>query len=222
MSPVARLAVAWSAEPTILGGSAAAALAWLPPLLVAAVPDAAWTRLLSRRAPRAVERVLGSPPVALGLALGDLTLWHAPALYDAALASEALHAVEHLTFLVAFCAFWWPLVGPRSRRLPPGGAIAYLALAAAGCSVVGVLVTFAPVGTWRHYLSDEDPLAIRPWLRGLLSPAEDQQLGGLVMWVASTPLLLGPALAALARAFRGEASPVPVGPEAGVANGRRP
>lgn len=187
-----------------------------PPLLLAGVPAAAWRRLLARRVPRAVERVLGAPAIALGLALGDLALWHVPALYDAALASEALHAFEHLTFLVVFMAFWWPLLAPAPRRLAPGAALAYLALCAAGCAVIGVLVTFAPLGTWAHYLrAGEDPLGIRAWLAQAIPPADDQQLGGLVMWVASTPLLLVPALSAVARAFRGDgAAPARAGERA--------
>ncbi len=177
----------------------------VPPLLVGAVPGPAWERLLARGWARAGERVLGAAPVALGLALGALALWHVPALYDAALRSEPLHAFEHLTFLFAFTVFWWPLVAPAPWRLSPGAAIAYLAAAAAGCSVLGVLVTFAPLGTWRYYLDAGDPLGIRPWLAAQLTARDDQQLGGLIMWVASTPLLLGPALAALGRAFGGGA-----------------
>lgn len=261
MTPLETIARAWSPEPTVLAGCAAAALGWallarprrarhaarfagglaalllalvspldvlsdaylfsahmvqhvvltfvVPPLLLSGVGPDAWARLLARPLPRRVERVLGAPPLALAVALGDLALWHVPALYDAALGSEALHAFEHVTFLVAFCAFWWPLVGPEPRRLGPGAAIGYLAAAAAGCSVLGVLVTFAPLGTWAHYLGGEDPLGVRAWLAAAIPPAEDQQLGGLLMWVASTPLLLAPALIAVGRVLRGEGAAAP-------------
>lgn len=255
MTPLARLAGAWNAEPTVIAGAAAALALWAllagprtpgravrfgaglaalllallspldvlsdaylfsahmlqhvlltfvaPPLLLAGVGPEAWERLLARRGPREAEAILARPFVALPVAMGALALWHVPALYDAALASEPLHAFQHLVFLAAFSVFWWPLVAPGPRRLAPGAAIAYLGAAAAGCAILGVLVTFAPLGTWSHYLGDEDPLAIRGWLSAVITPAEDQQLGGLLMWVASTPLLLGPALAALGRAFRG-------------------
>ena len=60
-------------------------------------------------------RVLGHPAVALPLWLADLYLWHVPALYQAALSSQAVHALEHACFVGFGIAMWMALLGPLPK-----------------------------------------------------------------------------------------------------------
>lgn len=158
----------------------------VPPLLLWGLPPADTARLLRRRPIAALEARLGAPAVAFTVATVALWLWHLPALYDAALVRHGLHVAEHLVFLVTATMFWWPVLHPDPRRrLVAGRAMAYLAAALVSGSLLGILLTFAPAGTYPFYLDPPDPWHALPLLRGAwgLTPAVDQQLGGILMWV---------------------------------------
>ena len=57
-------------------------------------------------------QVLSNPVVALPLWIGNLFLWHAPVLYQAAIASEVVHALQHACFVGFGIAMWLALLGP--------------------------------------------------------------------------------------------------------------
>src|SRR5947208_2628066 len=60
-------------------------------------------------------RILVHPAVALPLWLLDMYLWHVPTLYQAALHSEAVHALEHACFVGFGIAMWMALIGPLPK-----------------------------------------------------------------------------------------------------------
>ena len=94
----------------VLGLRGPLALFVVPPAVLAGGGALAAARVSSRRAQAAV---------ALSIWVGTMYAWHVPALYDAAVASPALHAVEHASFLAVGPA---RVDGdPRSRpqRRPP-------------------------------------------------------------------------------------------------------
>ena len=173
----------------------------VPPMLLMAVSPALAARMLGVRAIAGIERVLGRPAIAWTIASLTLWLWHEPALYNAALADEELHIFEHLCFLVAFTIFWWPLFAPmHQHRLAPLLAVMYLFAGAVSCSVLGILIVFAPLGSFPAYLSPRDELGILPLIRGWgLNPRVDQDLGGLLMWLGGGAVFLGAMIVALAR-----------------------
>ena len=115
-----------------------------------------------------------------------MTAWHVPALYNFALAHEPVHIFQHLSFLVTATIFWWPVLHPLpEHRLPTGAAIAYLFAAAAENSILGIVLTFMPVGHYPAYLHPKDELGALDLIRNRwgISAAQDQRLGGLLMWV---------------------------------------
>lgn len=158
---------------------------------------------------RRAEHILGRPVVAWVIGMGTLWIWHVPGLYDAALAHEGIHIVQHLTFLVTATIFWWPVVALASlRRLRSLGAVPYLLSSSLASSVLGIILTFAPPGLYPAYAHPADPLGILRFVRrewGLTAQA-DQQLGGLLMWVLSSPVYLAALVAAFARWY-GETEP---------------
>lgn len=174
----------------------------VPPLLLLGIPPRLFERLLLWEPARRVERVLGRPLLAWTLGTGTLWLWHAPPLYDAALRSEGVHIVQHLTFLVTATIFWWPVVAPAPlRRLASLAAVPYLIASSLASSVLGVILTFAPPGLYAPYLHPADPLGILRLIRQGwgFSARADQQLGGLLMWTLTSPVYLTALAAALAR-----------------------
>lgn len=180
-----------------------------PPLLVAGAPAAALRRALERPWVSRLERALSRPAVGALLALSALAVWHLPGPYDAAVADEEVHVLEHLCLLVAFTLYWWPALTPvPGRRLAPGAAIAHLAAGAVITSAVGILVTFAGAARYAAYAGTRDPLGLLPVLRGSgLGRGDDLVLSGLLMWMGGTPVFLGLALGALRRWYAADAAP---------------
>ena len=174
----------------------------IPPLFLLGLPRRLVESALRHAAVARLERLLSLPALAWSLGIGTMLVWHLPALFNAALASERLHIFQHLTFLVTGTIFWWPVVGPlEERRLQALGAIAYLFTACAGCSLLGAALTFAPAGIYPAYLHPEDRYGLLPLIRTGwgLDLKSDQQLGGLLMWVPGCFIYLTAILANFAR-----------------------
>jgi putative membrane protein len=117
-----------------------------------------------------------SAPIAAWLLHGaTLWLWHLPALYQATLTSEAVHAAQHTTFLFTALLFWWTLIHGRGGRMSYGAAFAYIFTTAVHTSILGALLTCSGQ-LWY-------PIYEGRTLQFGLTVLQDQQLGGLIMWV---------------------------------------
>ncbi len=160
----------------------------VPPLLLLGIPPELVQRTVaSRWRFGGLLRLLGNPLAAWVLATGVLWVWHAPVLYGAALRSDVIHILQHAMFLSTALLFWWPVVAPISghARMEAWGLIAYLFAAMAAGSALGILLAFAPVGLYPHYLNPQDHHGLLGLVRDGwgISPADDQQLGGMLMWI---------------------------------------
>jgi cytochrome c oxidase assembly factor CtaG len=131
------------------------------------------------------------PLVAWLLAATALLVWHLPALYQAALRSELVHAAEHAGFFGSALLFWWTVVHAGGRRAPGHGwAILSIFGAAALSGALGVALTYAPSPWYPAYAATTTAWG--------LTPREDQQLAGLIMWIPAGMIYLLAALALLA------------------------
>ncbi len=174
----------------------------VPPLLLLGTPRWVFERVLRWRPAAIVERALRQPAVAWLLGTGAVWVWHVPALYNAALDSEGVHIGQHLCFLVTATIFWWPVLSPLDGHgLEPVVAIIYLFAAAFASSVLGIVLTFAGPGLYPAYLHPEGDPAVLSLVRNDwgISPAGDQQLGGLLMWVPGSLVYLASIMAVFAR-----------------------
>jgi putative membrane protein len=164
----------------------------IPPLLLLGTPAFDLGRLSK------LERAVGHPPVSWLLGVGVMLAWHIPVLFNAALANDGLHVIQHLSFLISGTIFWWPVIGPlEDRRLPMLATVSYLFSACVCCSLLGAFLTFAPVGLYSAYLN---PPA-HPWG---LDPKTDQQLGGMLMWVPGCFIYLAGILSTVMRWYGAE------------------
>jgi putative membrane protein len=125
--------------------------------------------------------------------------WHVPALFESAMRNEALHALQHASFLGAALVYWSSLLGRADRRAGTAGAgrgAAVLSLFATSMQtgVLGALLTLGSVPWYPAYGE-----AAAQWG---LTPLEDQQLAGLLMWVPGGVAYIGAALALLASWLR--------------------
>lgn len=119
--------------------------------------------------------------------LAAVWVWHAPAPYAAALASDGIYWLMQLTLLGSGLLFWQVALSPRTDRL---AALLLLLGTMAHMGLLGALITFAPQALYAPHA-----LTTMPW--GLTQLA-DQQLGGLVMWVpAALPYLAAAVAVAL-------------------------
>lgn len=170
------------------------------PLLVLGRPLATWTwafspprrravgRLFQARGWSAIWTTLTDPLVAWALHALALWGWHIPAAFDAALENEALHIAQHFSFLGTALFFWWAVLGHDPRgRYGPGHSAAYLFTTMLHTGALGALLSLAPTPWYAPYIPQTAALGF--------DPVEDQQLGGLVMWV---PAGLAYVIAALA------------------------
>jgi putative membrane protein len=176
------------------------------PLLVLSRPFEAWTWALrpawrkalggvARFGPlRAAWRTCTEPIGAWTLHAVALWAWHVPALFEAALAHEGVHVAQHACFFVSALFFWWSVFSRSARR--GGASVASLFTTMMHTSALGALLTFAPTPWYAHYA---DTAAFG------LSALEDQQLGGLVMWVPGGLAYLGAGLAIVAASLGGHA-----------------
>ena len=179
----------------------------VPPLLIAGLPADRMRALLDWAPACRLERFLSRPLVALIAGVGTLWLWHVPALYDAAVFNETIHAFEHLAFMVTGSVLFWPVFSPLpERRLRAPQALFLLFAAAFANSLLGILLTFAPLGVYQAYLHPDDELGLLPLLRDRwgIGALFDQQLGGLFMWVLGGVILLSVVLVVMARWFAAE------------------
>lgn len=143
-----------------------------PPLLVLGRPFAALGATLPRRALRIAAWPLRLPPAwAWALHAAALWAWHLPRGFDAALASDSTHALQHASFFFSALLFWWAVF----RRLRTGMAVVYILTTLIHGGALAALLTFAPL----------------PLYQGIA--LQDQQLGGLIMWVPAgyAMLLIG-------------------------------
>ncbi|MBP2296125.1 cytochrome c oxidase assembly protein [Azospirillum rugosum] len=139
--------------------------------------------------PGTARRAVKHPEIAWILHGATIWTWHLPGPYMAALADDAVLWAMHLSMLVTAVAAWRTLL--RSE----GAAAGRPAFAAFGTSMhlvlLSFLLVFAKGPLFPYHLT-----TTQPWG---LSPLEDQQLGGLIMWVPGGLAYLVAALWALAR-----------------------
>lgn len=160
--------------------------------------------------PRSVRRLAGGVwrTAASGVAVVGLTsptgatvihgaaiwVWHAPQFFDAAVTHEWVHRLQHLSFLLTGLLFWWAML----RRASYGVATWHLFVTMLHTSVLGALIALAPAVLYHGQTVHAVAFG--------LTPLEDQQLAGLVMWVPAGAVYAGAVLLCAARWISGSGS----------------
>jgi putative membrane protein len=136
--------------------------------------------------------VSGRPFIAWMTGVGLMWVWHLPSLYNG-MAMGGMNGRQLLdttsilhgaSMLAGGAIFSWPVIMPNpSLRLAPLKAVLYLSSACVFCSLLGLLITFAPAGTY------------------IGVTASDQQTGGLIMWVPCCLIYLSASMYLLVKWF---------------------
>ena len=152
------------------------------------------------------------------LCLGTMWFWHVPIVHDAMTSQplaygdgiplctlagpsesglvNVLHIIQPVSLVLAGVCFAWPILGPLpSYRVHPLTGVAYLATACVGCSLLGMLITFAPTGLYTLNAGPDyygiGQLTHQNWG---FDRRTDQQTAGLLMWVPGCFIYLSGAL----------------------------
>jgi putative membrane protein len=148
----------------------------------------------------ALTAALRRPLVAWGVHATVLWAWHVPALYQATLRSELIHFLQHASFMAGALVFWWAAVDLVRRPVPRYGiGVLSVFTTAVHGAVLGALLTFSLVLWYPAYA-----VSAAAWG---MPPLEDQQLGGLIMWIPAGVVYLGAMLWLLALGLQAREHP---------------
>src|SRR5438445_2114373 len=144
--------------------------------------------LLLRRTPRLLGHFLSNPVFCWLAGTAAVIAWHSPTLFQLGLSSDTWHVVEDACFLSAGLLFWRPIVrtGPRDAKSPQWSMPLYLFLATLPCDILSAFLTFCGRVVYPSYVSTARIFS--------LSPLQDQECAGALMWVCVTFAYLIPAI----------------------------
>jgi putative membrane protein len=191
-----RLFVAHMVEHEVIMVMAAPLLAVARPIgaFLWALPPAIRKSLgsLTKSAPLSrVWVVLRDPLVATVLHAMVLWAWHMPQLFNLVLVYITMHRLQHATFFLSAVLFWWSLFFGPMRHRAYGASVAWLFVTNLQTAALGILITLA-----REPWYPQQTAFASAWS---LTPLQDQQLAGLVMWVPAGFVYTGIALYFAAR-----------------------
>ncbi|HZD78559.1 MAG TPA: cytochrome c oxidase assembly protein [Actinomycetota bacterium] len=142
-----------------------------------------------------VVRTVRRPVVAWSVFTIALWSWHLPVLYQAAVEDPLLHALEHTAFLSTAMLAWSVALDERPREgMGVLGRALFLSASAVQSGLLGALILFA--STLLYPVHGPGPA-----LWGL-TPLQDQQLAGALMWIPPAAVYLTATGAILLRTFR--------------------
>jgi putative membrane protein len=180
-------------------------MAVAPPLILLGAPLRSFVHALPQRFVRAASagflswspmrqlgrrlgHVLGNPLFCWLAAVIALIGWHIPAAFELAMRSNAWHEFEYACFFGTGLLFWWPVIRPwpavaSSLRW---STVLYLFFATFPCDMLSAFLTFCDRVVYPFYLSGNQRFGI--------SPLQDQEYAGALMWVCVTFIYLVPAV----------------------------
>ncbi|MBV9034844.1 MAG: cytochrome c oxidase assembly protein [Acidobacteriaceae bacterium] len=128
---------------------------------------------------------LTDPLTAWVLHAAAIWIWHIPFLFHLTLTSELAHTAQHLSFFFSGLLFWWAIFYAKGQKAY-GSGILYVFTTAVHTGILGALLTFAPHVWYPAYSKTTQAWGF--------TPLEDQQVGGLIMWVPASLVYLAAGL----------------------------
>jgi cytochrome c oxidase assembly factor CtaG len=133
-------------------------------------------------------RTLTHPVLCWLAAMVTLVAWHVPGVFALAMQSQWWHEVEYASFFVTGLLFWWPVIQPwpSVARWPRWCIPLYLFLATLPCDALSAFLAFCDRVVYPSYLTA--PRVFN------MSPLQDQQCAGALMWTCATFIYLIPSV----------------------------
>jgi cytochrome c oxidase assembly factor CtaG len=168
---------------------------WAPPLLLIGLTPAMRTAVAARGG-RVLE-TLTQPAVALPTWLVGWYVVHLSAVYDAAVRSPYLLALEHAFLIAIGLVFWWPVICDVPRAVATLTRLGYVFAAFVGSAFLGLALTFSPP-VYDYYET-------RPERLWGITAEQDQNLGGILMSTEQALVFFAAIVWLLLRLLREEA-----------------
>jgi putative membrane protein len=136
-----------------------------------------------------VGRILAHPAFCWIAATVTVIAWHVPIIFELGMRSYSWHAIQQISFFVAGLLFWWPVIQPwpSDSRWPKSSIPLYLFFATLPCDALSAFLTFCDRVVYRSYL-------LRHHRAFGISPLQDQEWAGVLMWVCITFIYMVPAV----------------------------
>lgn len=190
MHMVQHLLLIMIAPPLLLIANPMAVMLWGLPDRLRRPVGQGFSRALHRDSgSRKLLRTITSPGVVWLLWVIVIVGWHDPNMYNAALRSDFVHDVEHISFFLVSMAYWWHVTGagPRiHKQFGLLGRIIFVLAAIPPNMMTGVVLAFADNPIYAYYLDIP-----RIWN---ISVMTDQRISGVIMWIPGSMMYIIAAL----------------------------
>jgi cytochrome c oxidase assembly factor CtaG len=155
------------------------------PVLQFFLPRPVLVPLARQRRLRAALRKLRRPLVAIPLYTFVLYAWHLDFMFEGALRSPAVHALQHESFVVASVLVWWSALEPDRARVPGElWKIGHIVGARLSGMFLGMAFLAMRTPAYAGFYGEA--------ARGFgLTPLEDQQIGGGMMLTLDAVIVMG-------------------------------
>lgn len=197
----------------------------VPPMLLSSTNPEFLKKIIDRPGFEKIGRIIFHPIVAWTLGVGSMWVWNIPALFLYLEKSPVLKLVQMVSLLIFGLIFIYPVFTPiKNHKLQPLQSSLYLFSACVGCTVMGIIITFAPAGIYTPYTggpvfwccSVNTNLTAGTLLTGAgntavsnlidynwgISAYMDQQMGGLIMWVPACLVYLTNILVTISKWYK--------------------
>ena len=153
-------------------------------LIVVAAPLLVASGIFERLQRFALVQKLTQPVTAWVSFVGIFLFWHWPAAFQRAALHEATILLEHVSILFGALMFWSVALSARGLAwLSYGARALFVMTAAVATDLPGVIMLFAPRAIC--VMPGENAPAFG------ITPLEDQQIAGLLMWVPANLIFFG-------------------------------
>lgn len=166
----------------------------------------AFGKLARNKTARSIWNRISSPVTAWFIYAIGLWAWHLPSFFNAGLQNNWAHALQHISFLCAALVFWFALF--RSVHKSTSAAALYLFTTAIHGSLLGALLIFSPDVWYTSYVPTTSQWGV--------SALEDQQLGGLILWMSSGIVFIAAGFASLTRVMQSSGNKILQGGNSGT------
>lgn len=170
----------------------------IPPMLLSSTNPEYLSKVFSKPWMKGLGKILFNPVITWLIGVGSMWIWHDPTLFNAVKHSQSLQIINMISLLIMGAIFIWPVFTPIGfKKLSPLQSALYLFFACVGCTVLGILITFAPEGLYTSLMTGTNVTLINYLQLDLgITSSIDQQMGGLIMWVPAcivylTNILIG-------------------------------
>ena len=154
------------------------------PVLLFLLPRPALVTVARRRWLRRTFETLSRPLVAVPVYIATLYAWHLGFLFEGALRSDPLHALQHASFMATSALVWWaPLEPQRARVAGELWKAGHVLAARLGGMMLGMAFLAMRAPAYGGFYGD----AARAYG---LTPLTDQQIGGALMMVTDLVVML--------------------------------